>query len=98
MIGCYGLLLVDKNVIFVTDLEIYFRVVIKKLRLYKNIYIKNLNISSSRTKKKHANIRNFIYIYIYIYFANKMEKQKENVEIRVLKWERAWNNDIGFFF
>ena len=27
-----------------------------------------------------------------------MEKQKENVEIRVLKWERAWNNDIGFFF
>ena len=27
-----------------------------------------------------------------------MEKQKENVEIRVLKWERAWNNDICFFF
>ena len=35
MIGCYGLLLVDKNVIFVTDLEIYFRVIIKKLKLYK---------------------------------------------------------------
>ena len=26
-----------------------------------------------------------------------MEKQKENVETRILKWERAWNNDIGFF-
>ena len=50
-------------------------------------------------KKETCEYKKFyIYIYIYIYFANKMEKQKENVEIRVLKWERAWNNDIGFFF
>ena len=30
-------------------------------------------------------MRIYEIIYIYIYIANKMEKQKENVEIRVLK-------------